>query len=118
MKTRILIVDDEPRWLDFAKNDLGKFEIVVATSIEKAIKELEGDRFDLVIASSRYLHVLEVISKKYSDKRVVVATVQPTTQEALQAYRLGAVRYFPKSFGPRDLFNRIWDVITASAGAG
>ena len=118
METRILIVDDEPRWLDFAQHDLGKFKIIVATSAEKALKELEADQFDLVIASSRYLNVLEVIAQKYSGKRVVVTTVQPTTQEALQAYRLGAVRYFPKSFGPRDLFNRIWDVMTASAGAG
>jgi len=115
MKTRILIIDDEPRWIDFAKNDLNKFEIVVAPDKETALAELEANQFDLVIASSRRLDVLEVIAEKYP---VVVMTVQPTTQEALAAYRLGAVRYFAKSFGRRDLYERVKEVIPAAAGAG
>jgi len=111
MKTRILIIDDEPRWIDFAKNDLSKFEIIVAHDAEVALAELAADQFDLVIASSRRLDVLKVIAEKYSDKQVVVTTVQPTTQEALTAYRLGAMRYFAKSFGRRDLFNRVEEII-------
>ena len=107
MMTRILIIDDEPRWINFAKSDLGKFEIVVAPDTETALAELEADQFDLVIASSRRLDVLKVIAEKYSDKPVVVTTVQPTTQEALAAYRLGAMRYFAKSFGRQDLFDRV-----------
>ena len=117
MKTRILIIDDEPRWIDFAKSDLGKFEVVAAPDTETALAELEANQFDLVIASSRRLDALEVIARKYSDERVVVTTVQPTTQEALAAYRLGAVRYFAKSFGRQDLFERVREVIPPSAGA-
>lgn len=117
MKTRILIIDDEPRWIEFAKSDLNNFEIVVALDTDTAIAELEADRFDLVIASSRRLDVLEIIAEKYSDKQVVVTTVQPTTQEALMAYRLGARRYFAKSFGPQDLFERIRDVIPSAAAS-
>jgi DNA-binding response OmpR family regulator len=117
MKVRILIIDDEPRWIDFVKSDLGKFEIVVAPDTAKALAELEADQFDLVIASSRRLDVLEIIAQKYSDKRVVVTTVQPTTQEALTAYRLGAIRYFAKSFSPRDLFSRVKEIISVSSGA-
>ena len=111
MKARILIIDDEPRWINFAKDDLDKFEIVIAASADEAIAELEADQFDLVIASSRRLDVLEVIAEKYADKRVVVTTVQPTTQEALAAYRLGALRYFAKSFRRRDLSEKVEEVI-------
>ena len=118
MKGRILIIDDEPRWIDFAKSDLSKFEIVVARDIETAIDELEADQFDLVIASSRRLDMLDTIRTRFAGKRVVVMTVQPTTQEALTAYRLGAIRYFPKSFGRRDLLNRVKEVIPVSASAG
>lgn len=118
MKNRILIIDDEPRWIDFALNDLSRFEIVVAHSVEEAITELEADRFDLVIASSRRLDILETIRQRFADKRVVVMTVQPTTQEALTAYRLGAYRYFPKSFGRRDLLNRIKEVIPFASNGG
>jgi len=115
MKAHILIIDDEPRWIDFAKSDLNKFEIVVAPDTEIALTELEADQFDLVIVSSRRLDALEAIAEKYSDKRVVVTTVQPTTQEALAAYRLGAMRYFAKSFSHRDLSDRVEEVIPASA---
>jgi DNA-binding NtrC family response regulator len=118
MKMRILIIDDEPRWIDFAKSDLSKFEIVVARDVNTALAELEADCFDLVIASSRRLDMLETIRKKYADKRVVVTTMQPSTEEALTAYRLGAIRYFPKSFGRRDLLNRVKEAIPTFVNAG
>lgn len=118
MKIRILVIDDEPRWVEFAKNDLSKFEIIVAPDMKTALAELEANHFELVIASSRRLDILEIIRRKYADKRVVVATVRPTTNEALAAYRLGAVRYIPKSFDPRNLFERVKEVLSPSAGMG
>jgi len=111
MKIRILIIDNEPRWIKFAQKDLNIFEIKVARTIKEALKELEKNKFDLVIASSRNIKILEVISEKYSDKRVVVTTIKPNTDEALQAYRLGAVRYFPKSFSKSDLLKQVEEVI-------
>lgn len=107
VRVRILIIDSEPRWVEFAKRDLGIFEIVVARTEEEAIVELEGDQFDLVIASAASLEILKIISEKYSEKKIVVATVQPTMQEALQAYRLGSLRYFPKSFSQQDLLKNV-----------
>lgn len=107
MKMRILLIDDEPRWIDFARRDLESFEIVVAKNQEEALAELEQDRFHLVIASSRWLGVLEVIREKYSDKRVMVATIKPTPREALTAYRSGAVDYIPKSFADRNLLEHV-----------
>ena len=114
MKVRILIIDNEPRWLEFVKSDLRKFEIVVAPDVKTALAELRKDKFELVIASSNNLEVLETISKKYSSKRVVVTTVRPSTKEARDAYRLGAIRYFPKSFSPKDLLNHVKEVIPSS----
>ena len=52
MKTRILLIGDEPRWTDLAKNDLSKSEIVVASNMETVLAELEAGRSGLVIASS------------------------------------------------------------------
>lgn len=111
MNIRILIIDNEPRWINFARSDLGGFEIVVAPDIDAALKELEEDQFDLVIASSGYLAILEDISKRFSDKQVVVTTVKPNTQEALDAYRKGAKRYITKSFREQDLFNSVRELV-------
>lgn len=115
MIVRILIIDSEPRWIEFAKRDLGIFEIVVAKTEEEAIAELKQDQFDLVIASAASLDILKIISEEYSEKKVVVTTVQPSTQEALQVYRLGAIRYFPKSFSQQDLFNNIKEVLPSKS---
>lgn len=111
MSIRILIIDNEPRWINFAKSDLGGFEIIVAPDIDTAIKELEKDQFDLVIASSGYLSILEDISKRFSDKQVVVTTVKPNTQEALDAYHKGAIRYITKSFREQDLLKSVRELV-------
>jgi DNA-binding NtrC family response regulator len=116
MKTRVLVIDDEPRWIRFVENDLRGSEIVVAQNANTALDELEEDQFDLVIASSRRLDVLETIAEKYADKKVIVTTVHPTTREALTAYRLGAKRYFAKSFGSCDLFDRVKEFIPSAVG--
>lgn len=118
MTTRILIVDDELHWINFAQGDLGGFEIVVAHSSEEALQYLADNKFDLVIASSRRFDVLGTIAEKYRDKRVVVTTMRPTPEEAITAYRLGALRYFAKSFRPSDLFNRVSEVISIPASTG
>lgn len=115
MNIRILIIDNEPRWINFVRSDLGSFEIVVASDIAAAIEELEQDQFDLIIASSGYLAILEDISERFSDKQVLVTTVKPNTQEALDAYRKGAIRYITKSFREQDLLNNVRELVKLSS---
>lgn len=112
---RILIIDNEPRWINFAVSDLCGFEIVVAPDIDTALKALEKDQFDLVIASSGYIKILEHISKRFSDKQIVVTTVRPNTQEALDAYRKGATRFISKSFHALDLLKNVRELESASS---
>jgi DNA-binding NtrC family response regulator len=112
IKSRILIIDDEPRWIEFAKGALEGFSIEVAPDLETALAKLEDNRYDLIIASSRRLHVLEVIARQYPDKRAVVTTVRPTTREAINASRLGALDYFAKSFLSGDVADKVDEVIS------
>lgn len=116
MPARILIVDDEPRWLNFAREDLKVvFEVEVATNLEVALAKLEKSHYDLIIASSRRLDVLEAISQLYPKKPVVVATGQPTTHEAIKIYRLGAMDYFAKDFQPEVVSGKAREAIKKSA---
>jgi DNA-binding NtrC family response regulator len=114
MKIRILIIDDEPRWINFVKQEFGAFEVVVAKNTEEARHCLEEDMFTLIITSARWLKMFqemgEIFSQKYSDKTVVV-TITPNIDEALQVYNLGVVLYIPKSFGQHELFMKIKEVI-------
>ena len=114
MKLRILLIDDEPRWIEFARRDLESFEIVVAKDFDEAVDELEKDQFDLVIASSRWLKVLELIRERFAEKRVMVTTIRPTTEEALDAYRGGAVDYISKSFADKDLLEHVKKIVPAT----
>jgi DNA-binding response OmpR family regulator len=110
MKIRILIIDNEPRWIDFAKNDLGNFEIVVAPDIDTAVEEISKDGFHLVIASSGYLNLLEEISTRFN-KQVIITTVKPSSQEALDAFNKGAAKYITKSFRQQALLNNILELV-------
>ena len=111
MKLNILIIDDEPRWINFTKKNPEMFNIVAVSDVETAMKELAMGQFDLVIASARHLDTLKMIHERYVDKPMVVTTVEPTSQEARQAYRLGARRYFAKSFDYNDLLQQIQKVL-------
>ena len=118
MSTRILIVDNEPRWISFVINALETYDIVVASDMMGALKELEDDHFELVIASSRCLDILEIIQERFSNKQVIVTTIHPTTQEALDAFRKGAARYFTKSFNTQEFLNHVNEVIVSPTGSG
>jgi DNA-binding NtrC family response regulator len=116
MPARILIVDDDPRWLNFAREDLEViFEVDMATNLETALVKLEKSHYDLIIASSRRLDVLEAISQLYPKRPVVVATGQPTTHEAIRSYRLGAMDYFAKDFQPEVVSGKAREAIKKSA---
>lgn len=50
---RILIVDDEPEFRRFAKDALNSFNVVEATSGQQALKIVQEERLDLIIADIR-----------------------------------------------------------------
>ena len=103
MKQRILIVDDRPEWLEFAKDELREYKLEVATSSEAALQKLEKKRYDLIITNIRLFDVLQAVAEKYPENHVVVMTISPSTREAATAYRLGAMDYFPRSFMPQSV---------------
>jgi len=116
MNARILIIDDEPRWSDFLKDNLRPFDVAFAADAKTALSLLQIHQFDLLIVNARCLDVLETIRAIYPNERIVVVTVQPKNDEALRAYRLGAVRYFAKSFSRHDFLNHVKELTPAFAG--
>ena len=112
MTLRILIIDDEPRWISFAKNNPKAVEVVPVPNAQQALEALRTGHFDLVIASSLQLEAIEKIRDRYGKEQpIVVTTVEPNNQEARSAYRLGARRYITKSFNYDDLFEQLKGII-------
>jgi DNA-binding NtrC family response regulator len=119
MRVRILIIDSDPSWIEFAKSKLGKlFDVEVATDLETAMAKLEENRYDLVITSSGRMNVLEIIRKEHPKKRVVVATQQSSVPEAIHTYRLGALDYFEKDLRQEVVSQKIQEAIRKPAGVG
>ena len=114
LRIRILVIDDEPRWIDFAKNSLLEFELVAVSSTDEAAKLLEKNRFALVIASSLHLEKLDELLGQYGERPLFVTSAEPTRKEARDAYRKGAKRYLPKTFDAGDLRANIEDVVLAT----
>ncbi len=89
MTHKILIIDDEPRWLAY-----WQAQGVDTVSPQEATTQSTG--YQIAIVGSRFLSCIPVL--RQNGVAVLVATWQPTTQEAKLAYRAGAVEYLTKSF--------------------
>lgn len=107
MKLRILVIDDEPRWINFTRKNPELFNIIAVSDVKTAMRELAANEIDIVIASAHHLDTLKVIHERYANKPIMVTTVEPSGQEARQAYRSGAWRYVAKSFDYAELFRNI-----------
>ena len=115
---RILVIDSEPQWIDFTRDDLGKtFHVEQAKNVDDALQKLNTWHFDLIIASSMYNTALQQIREAFPLQRIAVATNQPTVQESIKMYRLGAFDYFPKNFKPESLSERIVEVVRIPVAA-
>lgn len=112
MPARILIIDDEPNWIDFAATDLSKkFDVELATNLEAALPKLNVNQYDLIIVGSSFSDVLKIIRENYPEKRVVVATGQESIREAINVFRLGALDYFAKDFQRNFLSQKVFAAI-------
>ena len=103
MATRLLIVDDEERFLKTTKALMEKKQCVVATApggIE-ALDLLGRQEIDVVILDVKMpgmdgVEVLGRIKKKYPLVEVIMLTGHSTTESAVEGMELGAFDYLLK----------------------
>ncbi|MEW5958141.1 MAG: response regulator [Chloroflexota bacterium] len=99
MPARILIIDDEPNWTDFAAANLkAAFEVELAGTLEAALLKLQQNYYELVIVGFNRYDVLRIIKEQYPKNRLIVATGQESVREAINVFRLGVLDYFRKDF--------------------
>ncbi|HEX9020555.1 MAG TPA: endopeptidase La [Nitrospirota bacterium] len=104
-KARVLIADDE----EIARKNLEhiltkeQYEVVAVPDGEKAVLELEGSAFDVVLTDLRMgktdgMNLLEHVRIKYPDTRVIVVTGYATIPSAIESMQKGAFHYIAKPF--------------------
>jgi two-component system, NtrC family, response regulator PilR len=101
----ILVVDDEASMREFLEILLAKegHQVVSVADVAGAIKRVTEDKVDLVITDLRLgagsgMEVLRVAKQASLATEVIVITAFATTENAIQAMKLGAYDYVLKPF--------------------
>jgi DNA-binding response OmpR family regulator len=119
MKT-ILVVDDEPRIVELARDYLehAGFAVVTAADGASAVERVHRDRPDLVVLDLGLpgLDGLEVTRRlrQASNLPIVMLTARDDELDKLLGLELGADDYLTKPFSPRELVARVRAVLRRS----
>jgi DNA-binding response OmpR family regulator len=128
MKT-ILVVDDEPKIVQLARDYLehAGFAVLTARDGRAALATVRASKPDLIILDLGLPEMdgLDVTRALRKDSNVPVIMLTARTEETdkLVGLELGADDYITKPFSPKELVARVravlrrWDAATANAGA-
>lgn len=117
-KTTILIVHEEERGRDIPVDQLSRerYSIVNVNTGEEAINRAREDRIDLAIVDLGLrgmggIELLHRLKNTSPDLPVIMTTVSPTVETAVQVIKAGACDYLVRPLGLRELEDRIKEVI-------
>ncbi len=106
----ILVADDEKSLRDFLVIMLEEegYQVVTAPSVEKAIKLIRENNFDLVLTDIRMgrsngIDVLDAARNALPDTPVVMMTAYASAETAVTAMKKGAYDYISKPFKIEDI---------------
>src|SRR4030043_1487675 len=104
-KIKLLIVDDEVKFLDsIAKRlEIRDFNVTKATNGQEAIDAAKAGKFDLALLDLKMpgmdgKHVLEILKKEHKFLEVIILTGHGSLDSAVECTKLGAFGYLPKPY--------------------
>jgi len=120
--TTVLVVDDEPRIAQIARDYLqhAGFGVVVAGTGREALERVRGDNPDLVVLDLGLpeLDGLDVARalRRESDVPIIMLTARVDECDRLIGLGVGADDYVTKPFSPRELVARVQAVLRRTRG--
>jgi two-component system KDP operon response regulator KdpE len=122
-KTRILLVDDEPKLIYLVREVLGAkgYEVLTALTGESAIRMVALEQPDLIILDiilSGSMDGYEVARRvrQFSNTPIVMLTAKVRESDKLSGFDSGADDYITKPFSSKELLARIQAVLKRSQG--
>jgi DNA-binding NtrC family response regulator len=123
MRTRILIVDDEPDLLQLLKRSLEpdlNCRVDTTPEARSAIEMLSQSAYDLLLADIKMpvmggLELLEIVKEKMPDLTVVMITAYGQVDMAVEAMKRGAFDFITKPFEHEALVVRLKKALERSA---
>ncbi len=117
---RILVVDDEPRYLRLIEFNLAAegYSVQTAATGEEAVLKTARDRFNLVILDIMLPGIdgFETLSliREFSHVSVIMLTARGRDEDKVRGLRLGADDYVTKPFSAQELLARVGAVLRRS----
>jgi DNA-binding response OmpR family regulator len=117
MTTRILVVDDEPRYLRLLEANLLTMEYVVFTAAdgEEALESFSANPVDLVLLDVLLPHMdgFEVCQRirQFSNVPIIMLTAKGEEQDRVRGLDVGADDYLVKPFSVMELLARVRAVL-------
>jgi len=113
-KIKLLIVDDEVKFLDsIAKRlELRDFDVIKATNGQDALEIAGKEQFDLVLLDLKMpglngKQVLEILKREHKFLEVIILTGHGSLDSAVECTRIGAFDYLPKPYEFENLLEKI-----------
>ena len=104
-KIKLLIVDDEVKFLDSIARrlEMRDFDVTKATSGKEAVEAARNDKFDLALLDLKMpgmdgKQVLEILKSEHKYLEVVILTGHGSMDSAVECTKLGAFSYLPKPY--------------------
>lgn len=120
-KTRILLVDDEPRLIHLVREILNAtgFEVVTAISGEQAIEKVALEQPDLILLDIVLKGPIDGYNvakriREYSNIPIVMLTAKVRESDKLHGFDVGADDYITKPFSSKELLARIQAILKRS----
>ncbi|MEP0828481.1 MAG: response regulator [Candidatus Zixiibacteriota bacterium] len=104
-KIKLLIVDDEVKFLDSIAQrlEMRGFDVTKAINGEEAVKWATARKFDLALLDLKMpgmdgKQVLEILKKEHKYLEVIILTGHGSLDSAVECTKLGAFSYLPKPY--------------------
>jgi len=112
---RVLLVDDEEKFLEVLSQRLGTrgIDAETSTSGEEALVKIKNKNFDAIVLDVMMpgiggIETLKRIRKEYPELQIIMLTGQGTVGKAVEAMKEGAIEFMEK---PADI-NKLMDKIS------
>lgn len=120
MDIRILLIDDEPEFLEQAKLlwERERNEVIVetTTTAEKALDKLNGEKYDLIVSDYKLpkmdgLELLKTVKEKGYNMPFILLTGKGEEETAAKALELKADHYMMKGRSLKEQYKIIMNTI-------
>jgi DNA-binding response OmpR family regulator len=124
MSTRILVVDDEPRYIRLMEANLSSegFQVLKATNGQEAVETVAEQRPDLVLLDIM-MPILDGFTaceriREFSNVPIIVVTAKGEERDRVRGLDLGADDYIVKPFSATELLARVRSVLRRAHNSG